>query len=488
MTAKHNKKPGRLWRGRLPVYNMVVIGTGPEGLAVARNASRLGAKVALVAPGPAEEGFGPPEALVAAMLAEWTYRLTSPGSRGIDSGGEPLFTRVMDLVRQEAERFKEINSPRSYSEDPRVDVFSGPCRFLDRKTVSAGDKRLRFRKAAITSCTRPKIPDIEGLRKCGFITGEDILGGRRLPERIVVIGSGPLAASLAQSHRRLGAEVTVLLKSRFLRHEDSDAVAVLESAMNAEGIEIIRGAHPLKAESTGAGKKITAEIDERMQAFEADEIVVAEGREPELDQLGLEDAGIEYDRRTGVKIDQRLRTANRRVFAAGCLCADWRQGHAPQAASRLIAANALFNTSMKVDPSRASWRTCTDPQVAHAGLYEHEAREKGVRVDTVKIMMSDVGQAVDTSGGEGFIKVHFSGDTRRLLGATAVGSGAGETMSTLSLAMSSWNQKRALAQAAFPYPAKAEAVRMAVQKYREDRRMKLEKKALNILMSLKRLI
>ena len=348
-------------------------------------------------------------------------------------------------------------------------VFLGQAVFSGPSSVLVGAQTLRFHRAVIATGARAIHPPVPGLEAAGFLTNETVFNLTELPRRLAVIGGGPIGCELAQAFSRLGSEVTIIQNSRFLPREDPEASDLLRGVFEQEGIEILLAAKVVRVEARDSVKTLYVETGEGEARVEADEILVGAGRRPNVEGLGLEQAGVEYDVRRGVKVDDFLRTSNPDVYAAGDICMDWKFTHAAEAAARIAVQNALFMGRKRLSRLNMPWCTYTDPEIAHIGMYEEEARKKGIGVDIYRVDFDEVDRALTDGEEEGFLKLLARKGTDRIIGATIVASHAGELISEVSVAMAGNMGLKSLAQVIHPYPTQADAIRRAANLYNKTR-------------------
>lgn len=467
------------WRNPSPAkrYNLVVLGGGTAGLVAAAGAAGLGARVALVerhllGGDCLNYGCVPSKTLLRAARAAAEVRAAGRFGVRVPDGVTVDFAAVMARVRSlragishhdSAARFRELG----------VDVFLGNGRFTKRDTIEAGGAALRFRKAVIATGARAAVPEIRGLREAGFLTNESVWSLTELPQRLVVLGGGPIGCELAQAFARLGSRVTLLHnKPTLLDKEDVDAAAVVQSALAGDGVETICGAKVTAVECTGNDKKtVRFEMPGTANRSEvvADAILVATGRQPNVADLGLETAGVAFDTRSGVVVDGHLRTSNRRIFAAGDVCSRHKFTHAADFAARLVIQNALFLGRKQAGALVIPRTTYTDPEVAVVGWTEREAAAQGVAVTKFVRELKDVDRARTEGHAAGFVKILVAGGGDRIVGATVVSPHAGDLISEISVAMAGGVGLGRLANVIHPYPTEAEAIRQCGDLYNRTR-------------------
>jgi pyruvate/2-oxoglutarate dehydrogenase complex dihydrolipoamide dehydrogenase (E3) component len=351
-----------------------------------------------------------------------------------------------------------------------VDVFFGQARFAGPDRAEVGGRTLAFSRAVIATGTRAARPDIPGLAEAGYLTNETVFSLTSLPRRLAVIGAGPIGCELAQAFARFGSAVSLLgNRPQVMPREDRDAAALVEAAMRRDGIDLRLGVKVLRAEKQGDEKVLHVEQEGKARELRADAVLVGVGRAPNVEGLNLEAAGVAYDPKAGVRVDDRLRTTNHSVFAAGDICSSFKFTHAADAMARIAIQNALFFPSGKVSALIIPWCTYTDPEVAHVGLSEAEAKKRGVGVRTFVQELSHVDRAILDGEADGFVKVHVRAGTDRIVGATIVARHAGEMISTVTLAMTAGLGLGALAKTIFPYPTQAEAIKRVADAYNRTR-------------------
>ncbi|HAZ07811.1 MAG TPA: hypothetical protein DCZ01_04630 [Elusimicrobia bacterium] len=291
--------------------------------------------------------------------------------------------------------------------------------------------------------------------------------------------AGSIGCELAQAFRRFGSKVHLIeALGQILIREDRDAAVVIEKQFAREGIEFSCNHNVIRVEWRGAEKVVFTECDCHKGGLAVDAILVGVGRAPNVEGLNLEAAGVEYDKKAGVKVDDRLRTANPRIYAAGDICSAYKFTHTADAAARIVIQNALFVGRKKASALTIPWCTYTDPEIAHVGLYEKEAKEKGLEVDTFVQEFKDLDRAILDGESEGLIKVHVENGTDKILGATIVARHAGEMISELTLAMVGGLGLKTIAQTIHPYPTQAESIKRVADAYNRTRLTPFAKTAL----------
>lgn len=456
-----------------PVYNLVVIGGGTAGLISAAGCAAIGGKAALIerhlmGGDCLNVGCVPSKCLIRSSRA--AAETSSAGRFGLTPHAVNAsdFPSVMERLRRLRAEISWNDSAKRYTE-MGVHVFFGEASFVDRHCVSVDGAILRFRRAVIASGAGALQPDIPGLSESGFLTNETVFNLTVLPRRLTVIGGGPIGCELAQAFCRLGSEVTIIQDTRLLPREDPEASTLLAQIFEREGIRVLLEAKPTQVERTNDAKRLTIQTQGGYQTIETDEILVSVGRKPNVEDLGLEKAGVSYDSYKGIQIDDFLRTTNPRIFAAGDVCMDWKFTHAADAAARIAVQNALFKGRKRLSKLTMPWCTYTDPEIAHVGLQKEEAEARGIATDAYRVTFNEIDRAIADSETEGFVKVLVGKGTDRIIGATIVSAHAGDLISELSVAMAGKIGLKTLANVIHPYPTQAEAIRRVAAAYNRTR-------------------
>jgi pyruvate/2-oxoglutarate dehydrogenase complex dihydrolipoamide dehydrogenase (E3) component len=488
-----NVRP-REWKNPSPAsrYNLVVIGAGTAGLVTAAGAAGLGAKVALIERDRMggdclNAGCVPSKGIIRAGRAAHDAR--SAAQFGVTCGDAISidFKKAMERMRRIRAGLSEHDSAERFSRELGADVFFGTGKFLGPDSIGVGGTVLRFKKAAICTGTRPAAPAIPGIEEAGYLTNENVFQLTELPARLIVIGGGPIGCELAQTFARLGSRVTLLhAHGHVLPREDDDAAALVQKSLVRDGVELLLDVKVIQAARRGRDKIVSVEHRGGKKEQAADEILVGIGRAPNVEGLDLEKAGIAFDPRLGIGVDDRLRTTNPRVYAAGDICFPYKFTHTADALARIVIANALFGGRQKGSSLVIPWCTYTDPEVAHVGMYENDARRRGIDVHTLTVPLSDVDRAVLDGETEGFARVHLKKGTDKILGATIVARHAGDMINELTLAMTAGLGLSAIGKTIHPYPTQGEAVKKLSDAYNRMRLTPLIKKALTTWLAWRR--
>jgi pyruvate/2-oxoglutarate dehydrogenase complex dihydrolipoamide dehydrogenase (E3) component len=458
----------------VPRYNLVVIGAGTAGLITAAGAAGLGAKVALIerhlmGGDCLNVGCVPSKGVIRASRA--LFDAKNGAEFGVH-GGEDIkfdFGAAMERMRRLRADISHHDSARRFRDELGVDVFIGQGSFCGPDCVEVDGRKLYFRKAAVCSGARAAAPPIPGLAETGYLTNETVFSLTGLPQRLAVIGAGPIGCELAQSFARFGSQVTLIeLGPHILGREDGDAAGILHRAFIREGIDLQLGVNINRVEKRGSDKVLILERDGEPFEVAVDEVLVGVGRAPNIEGLELEKAGILYDK-SGVIVSDTLQTSNPSVYAAGDICFPYKFTHTADALARILIANALFMGRQKSSALTIPWCTYTDPEIAHVGMYERDAAEKGIEVTTLTVQLSNIDRAVLDGETDGFARVHLRKGTGKILGATIVARHAGEMINEFSLAITSGLGISAIAKTIHPYPTQAEVIKRLGDAYNRTR-------------------
>lgn len=455
-------------------YNLVVIGAGTAGLITAIGAAGLGAKVALIERGLMggdclNVGCVPSKALIRSARAIEAIREADRFGIEVPPETQMNFAAVMERVRRLRATISAADAAARYRAQG-VDVFLGQGSFTGPATIQVGESVLRFRRAVIATGARAAVPDIPGLTEAGFLTNESVFTLTELPPRLAVIGAGPIGCELAQAFARFGAQVTLLASSKqVLPKEDPDAARFVAEALRRDGIDLRLGCRIQRVERRGSETALHVEGEGGQRALVVDAILVGAGRTPNVDSLNLEAARVDYDARAGVYVDDRLRTTNPRIFAAGDICSRFQFTHAADAMARLVLQNSLFFGRAKASALVIPRCTYTDPEIAHVGLSEAEARERGVAIDTFTQDFTHIDRAVLDGETDGLVKIHVRKGSDKIVGATIVARHAGEMISEITLAMTARLGLGTLARTIHPYPTQGEAIKRAADAWNRTR-------------------
>ena len=461
-------------------YNIVVIGAGTAGLITAVIAAGLGAKVALIEKhlmggDCLNVGCVPSKGVIRAARAWADLRRAEEFGVHIPAGVTYDFGTAMARMRKLRAKISRNDSAQRYR-NLGVDVFIGTARFAGADTVvvegPAGNRTLDFTKAAICTGARAAAPPIPGLTEAGYLTNETVFSLTELPPRLGVIGAGPVGCELAQAFARFGSRVCLIeAQHGILPKEDRDAAQIVERQLVKDGVHLLCCGQDLTISRADGGKRLTVDSHGLRHEVTVDEILVGVGRTPNVEGLGLDAVGVEFDK-AGIKVNGRLQTSNPRIFAAGDVCSRYKFTHAADAMAQIVIQNALFPHPFglgyaTVDSLIMPWCTFTEPEVAHVGMYEQDAKDKGIEVETYTFKLDEVDRAILDGEDEGFARVHIQKGSDTILGATIVAAHAGEMIGEFSVLMKAGVGAKAIAGTIHPYPTQAEVNKKVVNLWRK---------------------
>jgi pyruvate/2-oxoglutarate dehydrogenase complex dihydrolipoamide dehydrogenase (E3) component len=477
-------------RNREPAdrYRLLVLGAGPAGLLTAQLAASEGARVALVERGVLggacfNTACIPSKTLIRTSRLYHEMRVAEHfgGRRPPDAPVD--FAAAMNRVRRVRARLLKDTSARLSATG--IDVFVGEGRFTGHDRMTVNGRGLSFDRALVATGARPVRPPIPGIEEAGYLTYESVFELSERPHRLLVIGGGPTGCELAQAFARLGSRVTLVQDApMFLGLEERDAAQLLSDALARDGIDIHLDTQTTAVRAAGAERLVDLASNGERCTVRVDQILVSVGTTPNVESLGLDAAGVAFDPTDGIHVDDFLRTTNRRIFAAGDVCAGSVFPHIETVAAHIVVANALLLGRRRLSRQPIPWCTVTDPEIAHVGMYVTEARRKGTKVKTFTVMMHEVPRAIADGEEVGFVKLHVRERTGEILGATAVASHAGDLINEISLAMSAGLDLYALSRVNHPFPTQSQAIKLAalagVRSLRSPFRTWLTKKWLSL--------
>jgi pyruvate/2-oxoglutarate dehydrogenase complex dihydrolipoamide dehydrogenase (E3) component len=463
------------------IYNVVVIVAGTAGLVTAAGTAGLGGRVALIERnlmGGDCLNFGcvPSKALISS--GRLIQQIRDAEKWGLDRQQPQFaFEKIFDRMRARRAKIAPNDSQKRF-ELLGVDVFRGEARFVSPHEIEVDGQKLHAKNFAIATGSRAVIPKIEGIDTVPYFTNETIFDElKEKPESMIVLGGGPIGCELAQTFRRFGVKVTIVQRSdQLLPREDRDVAEFLECRLINESVRIIKNVDARSVAISDAGKVALEFLDRQPgrlaeRTFFADALLVAIGRTPNFRRLDLKSAGVDVNER-GVSVNDYLQTSQRHIYAAGDVIGPFLFTHMADAQARVVVRNILVPFQFlrqKMDYSVVPWCTYTDPEAAHVGLGEKEAKQKNVDYDLFVVPLEDLDRAVVESEDAGFAKVLTAKGSDKILGATIVGPHAGDLLHEFVLAMKTGIGLRMVASTIHAYPTFAELARKAGDKYNKTR-------------------
>jgi len=417
-------------------YDMTIIGGGSGGLTAARLAASLGANVLLID----KERLGgdclnygcvPSKSLI--HVAKVVHQAQNAAKIGLKPANLVIdMTKITNYIQGVIGRVAE--SEKIYTEG--VTVKFGEVSFKSASELTLNGETFTSRNTLISTGSRPLVPRIEGLEETGYLTNEDVFNLMLLPSSLLIVGAGPIGVELGQAFRRLGTDVTIIeALDRILPKEDPEVSATLTEVLRSEGINVVTDALFINARRDGNKKVVTAKQGEKHLAIEADEILLTLGRQPNVEGLNLEAAGIMYSNK-GIQVNEHLETSAPNIFAIGDVIGGYLFTHTAAYQAGIAVRNALVPIGKKkVDYRVVPWCIFTDPEAARVGLTPDEAENHHKQTRTVKFLVADIDRAQAENGITGFIKLVLAGKKEEIVGAHMVCAHAGELLGEMALAI-----------------------------------------------------
>ncbi len=442
--------------------DICVVGGGAGGLAVAIGAARLGASTVLVrGRDTVNHGCIPSRALIAA--ARRVHLAAEAAAFGVSTGPVEIDYARLGRHIEDVRASLAVNTSTALLNALGVTIIDESGHFEDTRILTAGNARVRARRFVLATGSRPEIPVIPGLSSVPYLTDETLFGLESRPEHLIIIGGGPTGVEMAQAHARLGTRVTLIEAERLLRADDPELVDIVRSRLHREGVEIIEGVNVAEVLQMGEGVRITIDTGQHYYWIDGSHVLVATGRVPNIEELDLGKAGIHHDEK-GITVDRRLRTSNRRVFAIGDVASGPQYSHAATRQAQVVLRNALFRLSARADMELLPHVTYSDPELAHIGATEAEARDQFGRITLLRWPLGENDRAQIERDPVGLIKIIL--DKKGVVrGASIAAPGAGELIVPWIMAVSQRLRISAMSSLVVPYPNRSEISVRAAESY-----------------------
>ncbi|MFS1514850.1 dihydrolipoyl dehydrogenase family protein [Chengkuizengella sp. SCS-71B] len=448
-------------------YDLIVIGGGAGGLTAAAGGANFGAKVALIDKGSLGgdclwTGCVPTKSLI--QSAKIVQTAKKANMFDIEAKGVPNFKIAKDRLNQSIATIQKHDDDQRFI-DMGIDVYHGTASFKNANEVNIDRQiTIKGKRIVIATGSRPMIPPIEGIKEAGFLTNETALQLDTQPKSLLVVGGGPIGLEFAQSFTRFGTKVTVIeMGTSILGKEDSELVPYVIESLEKEGVQFITGAKVLKTERTESGKKVTIEQNNQKKTLQFEEILLASGRVPNSDKLGLENAAINSNRGY-ITVNQKLQTNVPHIYAIGDVNGYYPFTHKAGYEGKLVVSNAVFGLRRNANYSNLPWVTYTDPELFHLGLTEEEARKTGKEIKVYKTTLDDVDRFVSDHETKGLIKI-ITDKKGVILGAHAVGPSAGDFMQEVVFAKQYGHKIGSISNVIHPYPTHVGGVQRTADLY-----------------------
>ncbi|MBT3790775.1 MAG: FAD-dependent oxidoreductase [Alphaproteobacteria bacterium] len=441
--------------------DICVIGGGSAGLVVSAGASQMGADTVLIEKGLMggdclNYGCVPSKALIAAGRAAADARAAD--KFGVSASVDVDFARVQAHVKDVIDGIAPHDSVVRF-EGLGVKVVQATAEFVSPGEVVAGDLRIKARRFVIATGSSPLVPPIPGLDQTSWFTNETIFENTTCPDHLVIIGGGPIGMELAQAHRNLGARVSVIEMFTALGADDPELARVVADCLQRDGIELHENTRVTGVEAAGAGVAVLAEHNGEPLRIEGSHLLIAAGRKPNTDSLGLETAGVKSGPK-GIEVDAGLRTSNRKIYAIGDVTGGLQFTHMAGFEAGIVLRSALFRLPAKAKTDAAPWVTYTEPELAQVGLNEARARAVHGEIRILRWPFSENDRARSERDEDGLVKI-ITTKSGHILGAGIVGKNAGDLIQPWTLAIQKKMKIGAMAGVIAPYPTRGEASKRA---------------------------
>lgn len=440
-------------------YHLIVIGAGSAGLVVASAAAGLGAKVALI-----EKHKMGGDCLNTGCIPSKTFLKSAHLAKEIRSAKEygleaKLATvdleKVMDRVKKIIAEIAPHDSKERY-ESLGVDVFFGQAVFVDSHTIQVTDNVLTSKNIVIATGSSPFVPDIKGLDTVPFLTNETVFDVKKLPQHLIVLGAGPIGLELGQGFCQLGSKVSIIDRGQKLFSKDDPEVSpLMQTTLAEEGMDFHLSSSILQVAQVESGILLTIQQGDEIKEILGDALLVALGRKPSTQGIGLEKIGIITDSRGFITTNSQLQTSLKHIYACGDVTGPYLFTHMAGYQARIVVQNAVFGLWKKVDLSKVAWTTYTKPEVAHVGYTEPMAHSLGLFKESIIINLADIDRAKSENDRHGFLKLIMN-HKNKIIGATLVGEKAGEMIPLASLAIEKKCKPTAFLNILFAYPSESE--------------------------------
>lgn len=455
-------------------YDFIVIGGGASGLTSSGMGANFGAKTLMIEANKLGgdctwTGCVPSKTLLHA--SKLAFGIKEAEAFGHRSAKRLNFSAILEHVRKVREDvYEEADDPEIYRK-MGVDVEFGKARFLDAHTIAIQNeegsvKEVTGRYILIATGSKALIPPIIGLDKVPYLTNESIFEIEEQPERLTIIGGGPIGVEMAQAFQRLGTQVTVFdMQDRILANDDEELAAMLLKRLKSEGVQfqLSAGVREISQNEDGS-VRVHSEVDGKKMTLDGDALLVAVGRMANYQDLNLDGAGVNYSKR-GITVNDRCRTNVRHIYAAGDVTGRYQFTHMSEHMAKIAASNAILKVPMKIDAKHVPWSTYTDPELAAVGASEKQLEKDGTSFEVYRFPYSKVDRAITEGAMDGMIKIFAKKWNGKILGATIYGKQAGDLIGEYALAMKNGVTLRNIADTIHPYPTYGLGVRRAADQW-----------------------
>lgn len=455
-------------------FDAIIIGGGAAGLTASGIAANFGAKTMMIEKNRLGgdctwTGCVPSKTLLKA--GKVVHQMKNADKYGlIDQRPEINFKKVIEHVHKTRQDIYEDADRPEIFEDMGIEVVSGAAQFVDNHEIliklSDGSERcLSSRYFFICAGSSAFVPPINGIDDVPYLTNESLFEIEELPDDLIIVGGGPIGTEMSQAISRLGANVTVVdMADCILTNDDPELVDILHHNLIQEGINFVLGASVESVQKREDKIAITLQVDGTEKEIIGDKLLMATGRRANIDNLGLDSAGIAYSSK-GIEVNNKCQTNQSHIYACGDITGRYQFTHMSEHMAKVAVTNALLKFPMKIDEDHVPWVTYTDPELGHVGATEKGLTDQGINYETYRFPYSKVDRALTESEGDGLIKIHAKKWNGKIYGASVLGARAGELISEYALAMKNGINLRNIADTIHPYPTYGLGARRAADQW-----------------------
>ncbi|MDZ7719257.1 MAG: FAD-dependent oxidoreductase [Balneolaceae bacterium] len=456
------------------MYDSAVIGGGAAGLTAAGISANFGAKTIMIE----KERLGgdctwtgcvPSKTLIkTASIVHSAKESEKFGLKfDLNSVDTKQVMKHVDDIRREV--YEDADKPDIF-EEMGINVEFGEASFVDDHTLKivqkdGSEKTITSKYFFICTGAKAFVPPINGVEEIDYLTNESLFEIDNLPNKLIIVGAGPIGTEMAQSFQRLGTDVHVLdMAHGILMNDDPELTEILKNKLKKEGVSYYLGVSVDELKKTKSGVSVTYSLNEESLKIEGDAILLATGRRANMESLDLENAGVQTTKK-GISVNEKCRTNQRHIYAIGDVTGEYQFTHMSEHMAKVATSNALIKIPMKIDRKHVPWVTYTDPELGQIGSSEKELKEKGETFEVYRFPFNKIDRAITDGNTTGLIKVFAKKWSGKILGASIVGAHAGEMISQYALAMKNGVSLRDFADTIHPYPSYGLGARRAADQW-----------------------
>ena len=453
-------------------YDIVILGGGSAGIVSGVMAGALGLRVLLIEKGNLggeclNTGCVPSKALIHAARVARTIRTAGQTGIRVHDVTRQDMAGAMAYVRGTISQVQGADATETLLKDNGVEICRGDAKFIDSHTLQLGEAKVRANNFILATGSRPQTPDVPGLADVGYLTNQTLFELPTVPDRLLILGGGPVGVEMAQAFCRLGSRVTLVQRGpRLLPRDDAELTGLLTDLLRAEGVDVRLNASAASVEKQGDDVIVRIEQSGETDAVACDAVFVAAGRLPNTEGLALENAGVHFERKR-VIVDERLRTSVPHIYACGDITGEQQFSHMAEYEAKIAVRNIVFPGQSSADRRLALWATFTDPELAHLGMTEEQAKASGLHYEVYRQPFAQNDRAIVDNAAQGMVKVIAQGVAGNILGVQILGPNAGELLHEWILAMQQGHSIRAIADMVHVYPTLSMACQHVAQRWYE---------------------